>query len=701
MGIYENLPYTNYHDLNADWIVKEIQRVAAEWVAYRDDLDTWKSGVDDDVDTWKSGVDDQLATFQAWFDSLDLSAETRTIIQEMVASGQFITVTQPTITSTVETWLTDHISGTVAVDNTLTISGAAADSKKVGDKIADLKGDFSVIENFFDNPNYASKIVDKTGLMVGSGQVLTGSSDTHTILFPVEPETEYIITMPMANRSGFTGNSTNNFVVGQTYTAFSASVTGADYYVFTTPASVNWVMLYFYVGAYTFDRSDFGLYKGDSVPTDLAVRLKASALPLEIPYTKLENIPYSKITDVLVLKGETEFIKRIEGTNRFNKDDEDVTPKRMIDADGNIITLSASAYIISGYVPIEENTQYCIYCGSSDAGQYSTNAYYTAIMYDSTKTKKGKVTGSAETGYYTLTTSAGASYMRVNIYNSLDVFMIIKGSTYPAIYIPFSDKYVLEGVETSGSESVSMNPLYGKTILWNGDSICAGKAFNDTDDAWAGRIAKTNSMIYKNYAQGGGTITENVQDGGITKHSVCATLATMYSENPDADYIVFDGGCNDADLLGSMIGGSTPARLGTFTLSDFSGSYDEDTFCGAFESILYRMTDYWRDAKIAYIIPHKMGILNEYRTDYTKEHHNYRAYYDLAIQMCIKWGVPYLDLWDKCFFCPMISHLCDTNSTMTQQDIYDAGMVYADRQHLTQHGYDLEAPMIENWLKTL
>ena len=96
-----------------------------------------------------------------------------------------------------------------------------------------------------------------------------------------------------------------------------------------------------------------------------------------------------------------------------------------------------------------------------------------------------------------------------------------------------------------------------------------------------------------------------------------------------------------------------------------------------------------------------MGILNEYRTDYTKEHHNYRAYYNLAIQMCEKWGVRYLDFWDGCFFCPMITHMCDTYSTMTQQEIYDAGFVYADRQHLTQHGYDIEAPMIENWLKTI
>lgn len=557
-------------------------------------------------------------------------------------------------------------------------------------QVTDLKSDLSVIENRFDNPNVLSGVMDRTGLTVASGQVSAGSNNAHTIQFDVEPNTQYRIVMPIANRSGFTGNNTGVFEVGQTYTAFSASITYTNSYVFTTPANVTSVLLYFYNGNYTFKKSDFALYKGATIPDDLAVRLKQTNLPKQIPYTSIVNVE--------VTKEETDFIEKIEGVNRFNK--EEATSGAMLNANGTITTLSSQAYAVSGYVPVDAETQYAVYAGQNSAQQYPTNVYVTVQMYDSTKTRLGNAVGTMASGYYTVTTLTNTAFVRVNIYNSLDVFMIVKGSTYPATYSPFSDRYVLAGVEVGASASAN-NPLYGKTILWNGDSICAGKAFNDTDDAWAGRIAEANNMTYKNYAVGGGTITENVQQGGVTKHSVCATLATMYAENPNADYIVFDGGCNDADLLGSMISGNTPERLGTFSLSDFSGNYDEDTFCGAFESILYRMTNYWREAKYAYIIPHKMGILNEYRTDYTKVHHNYRAYYDLAIQMCEKWGVQYLDLWDKCFFCPMIAHLCDTYSTMTQQEIYDAGMVYADRQHLTQKGYDLEAPMIENWLKTI
>ena len=51
------------------------------------------------------------------------------------------------------------------------------------------------------------------------------------------------------------------------------------------------------------------------------------------------------------------------------------------------------------------------------------------------------------------------------------------------------------------------NKLYGKTIIWNGDSICQGGAEKGN---WATRIAEWNSMECKNYSVGGGTVAENL-----------------------------------------------------------------------------------------------------------------------------------------------------------------------------------------------
>lgn len=244
------------------------------------------------------------------------------------------------------------------------------------------------------------------------------------------------------------------------------------------------------------------------------------------------------------------------------------------------------------------------------------------------------------------------------------------------------------------------NKLYGKTILWNGDSLCAGKAFDDTrdDDAWAGRIAKRNLMIYKNYAIGGGTITENVMFVSKQKlrHSVSATLDTMFEEHPDADYIVFEGGSNDADLLGNFIRGDDTSRFGAFDPCDFSGNYDNDTFSGALESVFYRATKYWSGKKIAFIVAHKMGA---HLPGFTSEVNNRRIYFERAIEICKKWGVPYLDLWECSYLNPKLKWMYDNEKT--PEENVESGSFYADGQHLTAKGYDLTADIIDSWLKTL
>lgn len=136
MGVFNNFPYANFHELNADWIIEQVRKVMDDWEEYRTDMNLWKLG-----------VDDQLAEFQAWFDNLDVQDEVRTVMNELILSGEFIEITSPQIISATETWLAEHVTPTSpAVDNTLSISGAAADAKVTGDRIADLKEDIYEIE---------------------------------------------------------------------------------------------------------------------------------------------------------------------------------------------------------------------------------------------------------------------------------------------------------------------------------------------------------------------------------------------------------------------------------------------------------------------------------------------------------------------------------------------------------------------------
>jgi len=237
-----------------------------------------------------------------------------------------------------------------------------------------------------------------------------------------------------------------------------------------------------------------------------------------------------------------------------------------------------------------------------------------------------------------------------------------------------------------------MNKLHGKTIIWDGDSICAGAVSTGN---WATRIAAMNGMRMKNYSRGGGTVAEHPPRpaSGGERHSVSATLEKMHEEFPDADYIILEGGTNDADLLGNALKSAEGTRLGTVDPDDYSGEYDRDTFCGALESIFWRATQYWPGKKIAYIIAQKMGVNEICKA-------NRRLYFDHAAVICKKWGIPCLDLWHGSYLNPRLPWMHDKTKTPEENRIANTGY-YIDGQHLTALGYDVTADIIDSFLKTL
>lgn len=129
MGVYETLPYTNFHELNLDWIIEEVKSVREEWDTFRDETNA------------------ELTEFREWFDNLDVSDEVRQVINDMVESGDFLEITMPSITSVTESWLAAHITQETGyvIDDTLSVRGAAADAKVTGNALkekADIIGNY-------------------------------------------------------------------------------------------------------------------------------------------------------------------------------------------------------------------------------------------------------------------------------------------------------------------------------------------------------------------------------------------------------------------------------------------------------------------------------------------------------------------------------------------------------------------------------
>lgn len=266
--------------------------------------------------------------------------------------------------------------------------------------------------------------------------------------------------------------------------------------------------------------------------------------------------------------------------------------------------------------------------------------------------------------------------------------MIVKDIEYPSEYIPYGYIEVVTGTLGDKIDNI----LKGKTALFLGDSLCAGTTTLTTDAeygyGWGGIIGTKNKMVWKNYGRNGGTIAavESVAE----ERWIGTQLGMAQEEYPAADYIMIEGGCNDADLLG--VDG-----MGDFSASGYTidGDYEIGIgFTAALEMMLENTVWLYPHGKIGYIIPPKMGVTDDYSSA-----NKYRKFFDRAVEVCEKWGVPVLDLW-KCN--PMNpnnnSHYV---SGLTAEEANKKGMLYTDGQHLTLAGYQRIAPQIEAFMRSL
>lgn len=97
----------------------------------------------EDIDTVEENVAALLTAFEElqqftndYFENLDVQEEINNKLDKMAMDGSLDALLEPYISTIITNWLDEHITPTTPIiDDTLTISGAAADSKTVGDLI--------------------------------------------------------------------------------------------------------------------------------------------------------------------------------------------------------------------------------------------------------------------------------------------------------------------------------------------------------------------------------------------------------------------------------------------------------------------------------------------------------------------------------------------------------------------------------------
>lgn len=376
----------------------------------------------------------------------------------------------------------------------------------------------------------------------------------------------------------------------------------------------------------------------------------------------------------------TSFMKA-KTKNLFNKDS-DGNVSGYVKKSAGAPILSYAGYKTSHFIQIENGKTYCYPCAYA---LYGDSAKFVTC-YKADQSYLEMITGVVDSNnkYVSFTiTNPLCSYIRFSYtISSENTVMFVDADTMPNIFIAYgSIKYEIPDLEVKVEQTSEMysqfttfrnliNPLYGKKVTWDGDSIMRGQA----DYSFASIISQRNNMISENLSVGGATITAEVyKEGGIATHWISREYPN-YSN--DSDYIILNGGTNDADRLNST------NRLGLIT-TGFTDTYDDTTFCGAVEKMFCELIKKYPSKRIGFIISHKTGVQggDKYKTGLR------RTYFDKIVEICKKWGIPCLDLWNT-------SHLV--------QDVAECGStMYIDGLHLSSAGYDYITPIVEAWMRTI
>ena len=160
-------------------------------------------------------------------------------------------------------------------------------------------------------------------------------------------------------------------------------------------------------------------------------------------------------------------------------------------------------------------------------------------------------------------------------------------------------------------------------------------------------IAEDYNMDLAMYAVNGATVvntdSSEKEDASESKESnyIINQIRNASSEAPDM--IVFDGYTNDAygdpetdsfNSKGAHI--NIMENLGEIQGSD-AAEFDNKTFCGGFEEIIYTMKQKWPDTPIVFVTIHKSG---------GRDWDIQCKLRELAIQMCDEWGVYVADVFN-------------------------------------------------------
>ena len=183
-------------------------------------------------------------------------------------------------------------------------------------------------------------------------------------------------------------------------------------------------------------------------------------------------------------------------------------------------------------------------------------------------------------------------------------------------------------------------------------------------------------MDWYNSGLGGATIAKS------KRH---ITDQIIDSKDDYFDYVILQGGINDMDRVVS---------LGTMSDSFDVEDFDNSTYAGGLEELFYYTKLYNKDSKIGFIITYQTP-----NSDWGDEVVDRSEWAKLTREICNKWEIPYLDLYDGVVY---ENGVVKTYSEILKVETGELFHNQARTQvHLSGAGYDVISKYISIWIKTL
>lgn len=231
-------------------------------------------------------------------------------------------------------------------------------------------------------------------------------------------------------------------------------------------------------------------------------------------------------------------------------------------------------------------------------------------------------------------------------------------------------------IGTRAHSSKAESPLWQKTALFLGDSICYNKAEQLKDPAtagWPGRIGPAYEMEWYNLGYSGATVS--MTRDNCTPNQLLSAL----EKTKTADLILLQGGINDA---------YSGIKLGSIEEGFSLHSFDTTTYAGSMQQLFALCRRYYPDAQVFYLIHHTTpNSLTDNKPNVPKA--DPINYVHLTKEICEKWEIPYLNLYEDETF---NTKIFDTANNTT-------GCMWPDLLHMSTTGYDVLTPYLIAWME--